>query len=409
MKYARIVAEFYSRAWAIREETLLAMQELLRLQAFECVKWNAEEIRARIADANAKNGYVQHDRGAARFVAFDQELEMEAASGKRNAATQGSVAVIPIIGIISHRMNMMDDISGPGGTSVQKLTAQFRQALGDGNCKAIVFDVDSPGGSVEGVPELGAEIFEARNQKPITAVFNSMGCSAAYWLASAAGEVVCTPSGQCGSIGVYMVHHDESEALKKDGIKITMIKAGKYKTEGNPSEPLSDEARAAFQAKVDDYYSMFVKAVARNRGASQASVRDGYGQGRSLLAEDAVKQKLADRIATFDAVLEGFGVKSAGAQASEAAPEQGKGDIKCPVAALNVPDDDEDEDDLCGCACEACKASNHGECSNAECADPNCGHEPRSNATAKEQVEIAAVAGDWLKRIESRRRQIELL
>src|SRR5882672_2091834 len=105
MKYARIVAEFYSRAWAIREETLHAMQELLRLQAFECVKWSADEIRDRIADANAKNGYVPRDRGAARFVAQDRfddaqedlpsSVPFEAASGRSNAAAPGSVAVIP--------------------------------------------------------------------------------------------------------------------------------------------------------------------------------------------------------------------------------------------------------------------------------------------------------------------------
>ena len=197
----------------------------------------------------------------------------------------GKVTVIPIVGVISHRASMIAEISGPGaGTSIQKLQEKFRLAVDDPDCRAIVLDVDSPGGSVEGVMELASEIYAGRRQKPITAVCNSMACSAAYWLASAAGEVVITPSGQAGSIGVYMLHQDESEALKKDGIKITIIKAGKYKTEGNPSEPLSEEAYDAFLDKVNDYYGMFVKAVSQHRGASQAAVREGYGQGRSLLA-----------------------------------------------------------------------------------------------------------------------------
>jgi signal peptide peptidase SppA len=232
MKYERITAEFFGRAWALPEELLLKMHELLRVQA-SGVKWSDSEIMDRIAEANLKSGY--------------ERREHLAVSERRGRNSGGKVAVIPVVGIISHRASMIAEISGAGaGTSIQKLQGSLRQALGDPDCKAIVLDVDSPGGSVDGVMELASEIYEGRRQKPITAVCNSMACSAAYWLASAASEVVCTPSGQCGSIGVYMLHQDESEALKKEGIKITVIKAGKYKTEGNPSEPLSDEAYGAF-------------------------------------------------------------------------------------------------------------------------------------------------------------------
>jgi signal peptide peptidase SppA len=175
--------------------------------------------------------------------------------------------------------------------------------MGREDCKAIVLDVDSPGGSVDGVPEFADEIYDARSKKPVIAVCNSMACSAAYWLASAASEVVCTPSGQCGSIGVYMMHLDESESLKQQGIKITVIKAGKYKAEGNSTEPLSDDARAAAQTSVDAFYSMFVRSVARNRGTSQTAVREGYGQGRSLMAAQAAGQDLVDRVGTFDDIL----------------------------------------------------------------------------------------------------------
>lgn len=382
MKYSRIVAEFYSLAWALRIETLQGMRELIRQHAFESVRWSAGEIRERIAAANAANGYTPHDRGEARFVTADSFVEgtspgsspemmrataMEAANGSRNSAPAGSVAVIPIVGIVAHRMNMMGDISGPGGASIQKLTAQFRQALGDGNCKAIVFDVDSPGGSVEGVMELATEIFNARKQKSIVAVCNSMACSAAYWLASAAGELVCTPSGQCGSIGVYMVHQDESKALENDGIKITIIKAGKFKAEGGPSEPLSEEARAAFQSKVDDYYGMFIKAVAQQRGSSQSAVRDGFGQGRSLLAGEAVKARLADRVATLDDVLAKFGVKGSGSSQHSALSSQPEPKAAAAAAQAKLPtddpndpnDDDEDDQARCSCACEACKACDY--------------------------------------------------
>jgi signal peptide peptidase SppA len=311
MKYSRIVAEFYRRVWALKEETLISMRDLIRQQSAG-VKWSLEEIRERIDASNLASGYVEHESFEARYLCFDQGRDLSqpmlvnstsAVKGGRSRAAPGSVAVIPMTGIISHRMSMMSEISGGGGGSTQALTAQFRQALGDGNCKAIVFDVDSAGGSVEGVMELASEIYNGRKVKPITAVFNARGCSAAYWLASASSELVCTPSGQCGSIGVYMLLQDESEALKNEGVKITMLKAGKYKAEGHPSQPLTDEARDFLQGQVDSVYSLFVKAVAQQRGVSQGSVREGMGQGRSLLAADSIKAGLADRVGTLDSVL----------------------------------------------------------------------------------------------------------
>ena len=325
MKYSRIVAEFYSRIWAIREETLMAMQGLIRQQA-SGVKWTPEEVRERIAAANAASGYLGHESLEARFLATELDenptasTPLLAASGKRNKAQPGSVAVIPMTGIISHRMSMMDEISGGGGGSTQALTAAFRQALEDGNCKAIVFDVDSPGGSVEGVMELAQEIYEARKTKPITAVCNAMACSAAYWLASAASDLVVTPSGQCGSIGVYMLTQDVSKALEQEGVKINLIKYGKYKAEGHPSQPLSDEAQAYLQSQVDSMGAMFIKAVAQHRGVSQAAAKENFGQGRSLLAADAVKAGLADRTGTLDDVLAKYGVKR-GASGSGARAE----------------------------------------------------------------------------------------
>ena len=332
MKYPHVVAELYSRGWALRPDVALAMKHLIEVQA-SGIKFSNDEIDLRIREANAENGY-------------------SAARG-RSAAGPGGVAVIPIMGIISHRMNMVSNISGAGGTSIERLTAQFRAAMNDERVKAIIFDVDSPGGSVEGVMELASEIFNARKQKPSIAVANAQAASAAYWLASSAGELVVTPSGQVGSIGVYVAHQDESKALENDGIRITLISAGKYKTEGNPSEPLGDEARASLQGKVDAYYGMFVKGVSQNRGASQAAVREGFGQGRMVLAADAVKQNMADRVATLDDVLARYGTSTTAVSESASLHS-------LPARADRPPDspNDNDEDDLtgqCTCSCDACK------------------------------------------------------
>jgi signal peptide peptidase SppA len=411
--YARILSEFYGHAWAVPEDQLLRMHQLLSAQN-SGVKWSDPEIMDRITEANVKSGYIARQHFAA------SPLRSQNSGG-------GKVMVIPIVGVISHRASMLSDVSGPGaGTSTQKLQEKFRLAIDDPDCKAIVLDVDSPGGSVEGVMELASEIYAARRQKPITAVCNSMACSAAYWLASAAGEVVCTPSGQCGSIGVYMLHQDESEALKKDGIKITVIKAGKYKTEGNPSEPLSQEAYDAFLEKVNDYYGMFVKAVSQHRGTSQTAVREGYGQGRSLLAGDAVRQGLADRVGTLDDILgEALGRRRLGSAAAAVTMPHGARIL----GKSARPEDDQDED-ACACDCIACQGCENKESESKSLADARCdckcvactgcafksGTVARSNPSLQRrqrELDIAAAGfmskpKDYKASLRRRRRELEM-
>lgn len=311
MRYARILSEFYGRAWAVPQDLLLRMDDLLRQQAAG-MKWCDTEVIERIARANAQSGYeVRGEQLGFRYYEIGAAAAVALAPNRSDgdySRSSGMVAVLPITGVIAHRINLLTDISGGGGTSIQRLQAQLRQALGADQVRAIVFDVDSPGGSVDGVPELAEEIYQARKTKPMIAVVNTMCASAAYWLASAAGEVVGMPSSQSGSIGVYWIHEDLSRALDAQGIRISIIKAGKFKTEGNPTEPLSDEGRDNFQRAVDHMYALFINAVAKNRGATQAQVRTGYGQGRTLLAQDALRENLIDRIGTFDSVLAKLGV-----------------------------------------------------------------------------------------------------
>jgi signal peptide peptidase SppA len=251
----------------------------------------------------------------------DEKLaEIRAAAASRGVArtAAGAVAVLPLFGLISHRANMMQEISG--GTSVEKFTAAFRQAVADPNIKAIVIDIDSPGGSTDGVEELSAEIFQARDKKPITAVANALCASAAYYIGCSATEMVATPSGLVGSIGVFMVHTDTSEKDAKEGVKTTIIKAGKYKAEGASGTPLDDDARAYAQSVVDIFQEQFVKAVARGRGVSAAAVRNGFGEGRVVPAQKAKELGMIDRVATLDQVLAKYGVsRTPGGMSAEAA------------------------------------------------------------------------------------------
>jgi len=103
---------------------------------------------------------------------------------------------------------------------------------------------------------------------------------------------------------VWQAHMDISGALDQAGIKTTLISAGKYKTEGNPYQALSEEAQAFMQSRVDDYYSAFVAAVANARGVDPDTVKNGMGQGRVLGAQDAKKANMIDGIATFPQLVQ---------------------------------------------------------------------------------------------------------
>lgn len=221
------------------------------------------------------------------------ELGIAAPRSRQGARDAPTVAVIPIQGVIAQHPQSL-------GTSTDEIGAALNAALANDRVDAILLDVDSPGGTVGGIPELGAKIAAATQSKPIVALANSMMASAAYWLASQADEVVVTPSGEVGSIGVFMVHEDWSKNLEQEGVAITAISAGKFKIEGAPWEPLSAEAEAFRRARVEEVYGWFVKAVASGRRDSQANVRSSYGEGRVLGAVQAVNAKLADRIGTFE-------------------------------------------------------------------------------------------------------------
>jgi len=207
--------------------------------------------------------------------------------------------VIPIYGVIAHRSFE----ASSGATSTEFVGAQLRRVMADPAIGTVLFDVSSPGGTIEGVPELAALLAAARKSKYLVASSNALMASAAYWLGSQAHEVVCTPSGGVGSVGVFTLTEDWSEKLAKDGIKINAISAGDYKLEGAWWEPLSDEARAFLKTSVDAAYAQFVGAVAKGRGTSVADVKAHYGQGRCLEAAAALAAGMVDRIETFDQTI----------------------------------------------------------------------------------------------------------
>ena len=275
-----LISEFLTTPWALMPERLQAMTAVL-------TRWSSDE-----PPKEETLFQVNTDR-----VMRDTRKQFAASSAG------AGIAVLPLYGVITQRGNMVDDISGPGSTSTQKFTSALRQVLADDTVAQILIDIDSPGGSVYGVSELATEIMKARTQQPVVAVANSLAASAAYWIGCAAGEFYVTPGGEVGSIGVWQAHFDYSKALEDEGVKPTLISAGKFKVEGNPYVPLDLEALSFMQSRVDDYYNAFAKAVAKGRGLTVNDVREGMGEGRVLGADAALAAKMVDGVATFDEVL----------------------------------------------------------------------------------------------------------
>lgn len=272
-----VVAELIRQPWAMTPTALGFMSDVLGRWAGG-TRLDSDSVEALIGSGPA-------DTQARRREAYDRRT---------------GVAVLPLYGVLAHRAHMVSRVSGAGCTSTELFSRAFEDALADPAVRSIVIDVDSPGGAVAGTVELADRIHAARAKKPIVAVVNATGASAAYWIASAAAEVICTPSGMVGSIGVLAVHEDRSKALQRRGVAFTLIHAGRFKVEGNSLSPLGADARTEMQRMVDHAYMRMTAAIGRYRARTAADVAANFGQGRMLDARAALRAGMIDRIATLD-------------------------------------------------------------------------------------------------------------
>jgi len=225
--------------------------------------------------------------------------ELAADNALRNAEPRSAtnrVAIVPLDGLLTRRGNR--------GTATERFIETMTALAADPRVDSILLDIDSPGGSTVGTPEAGEVVRIAAERKPVIAHTGDLMASAAYWIGSQASQVVASPSAWVGGIGVYVVHADFSRALEAEGVTVSFIYAGKFKTEGNPFEPLAQDARDYFQTVVDSTYRQFTSTVARGRGVTPDVVRASFGEGRVLRAEDARAAGMVDRVETFGATLD---------------------------------------------------------------------------------------------------------
>lgn len=258
------------------------------------------------------------ERPAPRASLFGEPVSFNG-SYRAHFYRSGASAIIPIQGELVNRGAWIGASSGL--TSYEGIKSQISTAVADPRVEAIILDMESPGGEATGAFEAADFVRTMAAKKPIIAVVNGLAASAGYALAAGATKIIAGKSSVLGSIGVVMLHVDQSEMLAKKGVKPTLIFAGAHKVDGNPFEPLSDKVHASLQAEVMTFYATFVESVAAMRGISERDVR--ATEAKTFLGEEAVKLGLADELGTIEGIVSTF---SASGRASRLQPRS-KGDI----------------------------------------------------------------------------------
>lgn len=235
---------------------------------------------------------VLADMSATSTDAYYFTSETQLAEGRPYRLTADGLAVIPVEGLLVHRL----DAHYPGWfTGYGYIENLLDKALADDSVKGILFDVNSPGGMVSGCFELCERIHAARSIKPSASLIDGGGYSAAYAVASSTGEILVAPSAGVGSIGVITMHVDVSRMLEDAGVKITMLYKGKHKAEGSPYMALSEETRVRIEASLEKSYTQFVNLVSRNRGLEAEVIR--ATEASTYDADEALTLGLVDAVA----------------------------------------------------------------------------------------------------------------
>jgi len=223
-----------------------------------------------------------------------------------------TISVLSMFGVISPRAGMASDLSQMG-TSLDTFASRYQAAMTDSNIAGVIVQIDSPGGNVYQVPETSDLIYSLRDNKPNVGVVTGMGASAAYFLAAQFGELVASPSAEVGSIGVMMKHQDVSKMAEDSGVKVTFITSPRdgNKAEGNPFTPLTADTAEYLNSRTDEYYQMFLEALARGRGVnsqgpkSATSIIDqSWGRGRMMGAGRALELGMIDRVGTMQSEVD---------------------------------------------------------------------------------------------------------
>jgi signal peptide peptidase SppA len=217
----------------------------------------------------------------------------------QSVVVRNGIAILSVNGPISRYSSWFHSVSG--GTSVQILAKDFNIALEDNDIKGIILDIDSGGGEVNGTSEFSKMVFNARSRKPIIAYVGGQAASGAYWIASAASEIVLSETAILGSIGTVVRVRDTSNRDEKNGVRefdIVSRKSPLKRVDAN-----TDPGREVILKTLDSITNVFISTVALNRNVTVEKVESDFGKGGVLVGEENVEFGLADRIGSLESLI----------------------------------------------------------------------------------------------------------
>ena len=294
-----LVAAILAEHWAIHPPALQAIIRLAERKpdGTEAFALHGPEAgRAWLASINAVGTAEPGIQAPVEALARRYGRPLE---GTQRATIRDGVALVPLSGPIFPKANLMTDLSG--ATALSRFAVDLQAALESPEVKAILLDIDSPGGAVSGMAEAEALVRGARDgAKPIVAFAQGMAASAAYWIASGADEIVISPEALTGSIGVVTLasYQEQADQNGERFVEITSSNAPNKRPDARTPDGIAEIRRA-----LDGVERVFLEDVAQGRGVSVETVIKEFGQGGVKVGAEAVRVGMADRIGTLEDVL----------------------------------------------------------------------------------------------------------
>lgn len=293
MRDTGLIAFLCSQAWALHAPVLEAGVEIIerRLSGLRL----DEPVLAAIVNE-------RDEKQEKRRSAWALEGGFTEADEARGYFYRGSVAVVPINGVLSKYASMINGLSQPEGMTTARVAEVIRAAGEDRRAKSVLLDIDSPGGTVAGNSDMHEAVREVQAAgKGIVALAHDLAASGAYFLAVACDSVYLTPQAMVGSIGVYNVIQDTSAVAEKSGVKHYLVTSGKHKG-GGYGIPVTPDKLDAHQANINAMAQVFREFVGERRDLSGEAL-DSVTTGRVYVGAEAASVGLADGVTGFANLL----------------------------------------------------------------------------------------------------------
>lgn len=288
--HASLLNRVLESKWAI---TPMALEQIIRVVTDD---YNAAELARAMHGIDLQK--VMTDEGKFDFSAISARDDDHLTNTRRATIREG-VAIIPVVGPIFPRANIMTALSG--ATSISTLAKDFQIALESDAVHTIILNMDTPGGEITGVSEFAQMVFAAQAKKDILTYVYGWGASAGYWIGSASSEIIVADTAEVGSIGVVAGYVDDREYKKKRGMEDVEIVSSQ--SPNKRLDPKTPEGRQQIQTTVDQLADVFISAVAKHRGTTNEGVIQNFGRGGMAVASRAVELGMADRIGSLEGII----------------------------------------------------------------------------------------------------------